>query len=88
MSSPVEPSEPSTRNDTNSPLPDPKVRATLPAKEVFKLLGIDRTTGYKAIREGTFPLPVLRVNRLMLVPTAAIIKLLDPDSAVSTESAA
>ncbi|MBV9661870.1 MAG: helix-turn-helix domain-containing protein, partial [Acidimicrobiales bacterium] len=51
---------------------DPKVRPVLSALEAFRLLGIDRTTGYKAIRQGTFPVPVLRLGRSIRVPTAAL----------------
>jgi predicted DNA-binding transcriptional regulator AlpA len=47
------------------------------AEEAFKLLRIDRTTGYKAIREGTFPLPVLRIGRVIRIPTAALFDLLE-----------
>ncbi len=49
------------------------------AEEAFRLLGIDRTTGYRAIKDDTFPLPVIRVGRLLKVPTAALHRLLDPD---------
>jgi predicted DNA-binding transcriptional regulator AlpA len=49
------------------------------AEEAFQLLCIDRTTGYKAIRDGTFPLPVVRIGRVIRIPTAALVQLLDPD---------
>lgn len=49
------------------------------AEEAFRLLGIDRTTGYRAIKDETFPLPIIRVGRLLKVPTAALHRLLDPD---------
>jgi excisionase family DNA binding protein len=57
-------------------IPDPSIRACLTADEAFAELGIDRTTGYRAIREGTFPVPVIRVGRLIRVPTAALRALL------------
>ena len=39
-------------------IPDPATRACITADEAFAELGIDRTTGYRAIKEGTFkPLP-------------------------------
>lgn len=53
-------------------LPDPESRPCLSADEAFAQLGIDRTTGYRAIRDGTFPVPVIRVGRLIRVPTAAL----------------
>lgn len=60
-------------------IPDPRLRPCLTADEAFAELGIDRTTGYRAIKEGTFPVPVIRVGRLIRVPTAALRRLLDPD---------
>ena len=57
-------------------IPDPRQRAVVSAEEAFTELGIDRSTGYKAIREGTFPLPVIRIGRLIRVPTVALKALL------------
>lgn len=54
-------------------------RAVISAEEAFRLLGIDRSTGYKAIREGSFPVPVLHIGRLIRVPTAALKRLLEVD---------
>ena len=62
-------------------IPDPKERAVVSAEEAFAELGIDRSTGYKAIREGTFPLPVVKVGRLIRVPTIALRRLLEFDDA-------
>lgn len=56
----------------------PSARACVTADEAFAALGVDRTTGYRAIREGTFPLPVVRVGRIIRVPAAALRRLLDP----------
>jgi len=61
-------------------IPDPATRACVTADEAFAELGIDRTTGYRAIKEGTFPIPVIRVGRLIRVPTAALRRLLEADS--------
>ena len=58
-------------------LPDPHVRPVVSAEEAFDELGIDRTTGYRAIREGRFPVPVIRVGRLIRVPTMALQRLLE-----------
>lgn len=58
-------------------LPDPANRPCVSADEAFAQLGIDRTTGYRAIREGTFPLPVIRVGRLIRISTAALRQLLE-----------
>jgi predicted DNA-binding transcriptional regulator AlpA len=53
-------------------IPTPDDRAVMTAEEAFDHLGIDRSTGYKAIRDGTFPVPVIRVGRLIRVPTAPL----------------
>lgn len=60
-------------------IPDPKDRAVVSAEEAFAELGIDRSTGYKAIRDGTFPLPVVKIGRLIRVPTVALRQLLQLD---------
>ncbi len=52
-------------------------RPVITADEAFSLLHIDRSTGYKAIKEGTFPVPVLRVGRLIRIPTAPLTRLLE-----------
>lgn len=57
-------------------LPDPGTRPCVSADEAFAELGIERNTGYRAIRAGTFPLPVIRVGRVIRVPTAALRQLL------------
>ena len=54
-------------------------QAVVSAEEAFKLLRIDRSTGYKSIRDGTFPLPIVRIGRIIRIPTAALVKLLDPN---------
>ena len=55
---------------------NPRNAPVLSAEEAFKLLRIDRTTGYKAIKDGTFPVPIIRVGRLIRIPTAALLGLL------------
>jgi predicted site-specific integrase-resolvase len=57
-------------------LPSPQDRPVISADEAFALLGIDRTTGYRAIKEGTFPIPCIRVGRLLKVPTAPLVRVL------------
>lgn len=61
---------------TRPMLPDPATRPVVSAEEAFAELGIDRGTGYKAIRDGTFPVPIIRVGRTIRVPTAALRRLL------------
>lgn len=62
-------------------IPDPDLRSCVTADEAFAELGIDRATGYRAIREGTFPIPVIRVGRLIRVPTLALRRLLEMGTA-------
>lgn len=57
-------------------IPEPLLRPVISAEEAFAVLGLDRSTGYKAIREGNFPVPVLRIGRLIRVPTAPLRRLL------------
>jgi len=57
-------------------VPDPTTQPCLSAEEAFAILGIERKTGYRAIKEGSFPVPVIRVGRLIRVPTAALSRLL------------
>jgi predicted DNA-binding transcriptional regulator AlpA len=72
---------------THTMLPDPSTRPVLTAEEAFAELGIDRGTGYKAIRDGTFPVPIIRVGRIIRVPTAALRRLLliDPETVDRSE---
>jgi predicted DNA-binding transcriptional regulator AlpA len=55
---------------------DPKQQPLVSTETVFGLLGIDRSTGYRAIREGTFPLPIIRIGRIIRIPTVAVQRLL------------
>jgi predicted site-specific integrase-resolvase len=67
----------------------PSDRAVISAEEAFDFLGIDRTTGYRAIKDDRFPVPVIRVGRLIKVPTAPLARMLggntglEPTAAVS-----
>lgn len=40
------------------------------------LLGLGRTTAYKLVRTGEWPTPVIRIGRLIKVPTAPLRDLL------------
>jgi predicted DNA-binding transcriptional regulator AlpA len=60
-------------------LPSAVKRPVISAEEAFAHLGIDRTTGYRAIREGQFPVEVIRIGRVIRVPTNALRRLLDLD---------
>ncbi len=56
-------------------LPNPETHPFISADEAFAILGIDRKTGYRAIREGSFPVAVVRVGRLIRVPSSQIVRL-------------
>ena len=56
-------------------VPDPTTQPCLSAEEAFAILGIERKTGYRAIKDGSFPVPVIRVGRLIRIPTAALLRL-------------
>ena len=70
--------------------PVPTDRAVISAEDAFEYLGIDRTTGYRAIKDDRFPIPVIRVGRLIKVPTAPLARMLAGENepvAAQTQSA-
>ena len=66
-------------------VPDPTTQPCLSAEEAFAILGIERKTGYRAIKDGSFPVPVIRIGRLIRIPTAALLRLLTVDGESVTE---
>ena len=52
-------------------------RMTVNAAEAFKMLGISRNSGYSLIKSGSFPLPVIRAGRRILIPKIAVQNLLE-----------
>lgn len=52
-------------------LPDPRRRPTLRVKEAAVLLDISLAGAYEAVHRGE--LPVIRIGRRILVPTAALM---------------
>lgn len=61
----------------------PRMRQTLDVAEAAELLGIGRSAAYEAARRGD--LPTVRIGRRVLVPRAALEKMLDvPTPATST----
>ena len=42
-----------------------------------KVLGIGRSLSYELVRIGQWPTPVVRVRKLIKIPTAALLKLVD-----------
>jgi excisionase family DNA binding protein len=55
----------------------PQSRLTLTVEEVAATLGISRAFAYEAVRRGE--IPSIRIGRRVLVPRAALKRLLDGD---------
>jgi excisionase family DNA binding protein len=47
-------------------------RATYTIREAADILGISRSTAYESVRTGTFPVPVIRIGRRLVISRAAI----------------
>lgn len=48
-----------------------------------EVLGVGRSCAYELVRTGDWPTPVLRLGRLIRVPTAPLLELLGIESAFS-----
>ena len=59
--------------ESNSP--DPFETPTLTVEEAGTLLGIGRSLAYAAAKDGS--LPTIRFGKRILVPTAALLRMLD-----------
>lgn len=57
-------------------LRDTKKKPLLTVSRAAVLLGGDRSTLYKAIGDDRFPLPVVRLNRQILIPRVGVERLL------------
>ncbi len=57
--------------DPAVPLP-----AVLDLVQAAALLGVGRTTAYRLVHDGQWPTPVLRLGRLIKIPTQPLLKLL------------
>ncbi len=49
---------------------------TMEVPEAAAAIGVSAWAAYRSIREGTFPLPVIRVGRRIVVPRAPLERLL------------
>ena len=58
----------------------PRTRLTLTVEEVAATLGISRAFAYEAVRRGE--IPSIRIGRRVLVPRAALERLIDGDNAL------
>ena len=63
-------------NRTKTPLDPTTLGPVLDLVTAAELLGIGRTASYQLVRENQFPVPVLRIGRLIRVPTAPLLQLL------------
>ena len=61
----------------NSKKLDPTLRPTMSVGEVAELLGVCRSTMYRAVKDGE--IPVIKIGRRYLVPTARVAHLLGID---------
>jgi len=62
---------PASALDPAHPLP-----AVLDLVEAAALLGVGRTTAYRLVHDGQWPTPVLRLGRLIKIPTQPLLELL------------
>jgi excisionase family DNA binding protein len=58
-------------------VPDPTNEPTVSVERAGQLLGISRGSAYEAVRRGE--VPSIRIGRRVVVPTAALLRLLDLD---------
>ena len=56
------------------------------ADEAFRVLGVGRTAGYKAINSGTFPVAIVRIGRIIRVPLIPLRRVLGIEVDESIES--
>jgi len=64
-------SRPASALDPGVPLP-----AVLDLVQAAALLGVGRTTAYRLVHDGQWPTPVLRLGRLIKIPTQPLLELL------------
>jgi excisionase family DNA binding protein len=64
-------------------LPDPTTEPTIRVDRAGQLLGISRATAYEAARSGQ--IPTLRIGKRLVVPTAALLRLLGVDTELATD---
>ena len=64
-------SRPASALDPAVPLP-----AVLDLVQAAALLGVGRTTAYRLVHDGQWPTPVLRLGRLIKIPTQPLMELL------------
>jgi excisionase family DNA binding protein len=55
-------------------VPDPAVEPTMPVEQAAKAIGISRAAAYQGVQTGE--IPSIRIGRRIVVPTAAVRRML------------
>lgn len=55
---------------------DLRSRTTVPLLVAGGALGLGKNSSYQAVERGDFPVPVLRIGRRLVVPTAPLLRVL------------
>ena len=55
-------------------LPDPATQPTITVDELGELMGVSRSTAYESVRNGE--IPSIRLGRRIVIPTAAVRRML------------
>jgi excisionase family DNA binding protein len=63
---------------TTALVPDPAVEPTMQVDTVAKALGLSRAAAYNGVQTGE--IPSIRIGRRIVVPTAAVRRMLQLDS--------
>lgn len=58
--------------------------ALLDVEAAARVLGVGRSLAYQLVREGKWPTPVLRVGRLIKIPSAPLVRLIDSGADTQT----
>ena len=67
---------PSTARPASALDPEAPLPAVLDLVQAAALLGVGRTTAYRLVHDGQWPTPVLRLGRLIKIPTQPLLELL------------
>jgi excisionase family DNA binding protein len=62
---------------TTAKVPDPAVRPTMQVDDVAAALGLSRAAAYNGVQSGE--IPSIRIGRRIVVPTAAVRRMLQLD---------
>ena len=65
-----------SQNSLADPVSVGGVPAVLDLPEAARMLGVGRTLAYQLVREGQWPTPVVRVGRLIKIPTRPLLEFL------------